>query len=979
MLPGIIGAIILIVQEYHQGRAQQERDTTQTIRALAQAVDNQILQVQSLAKGLATADSLARGDFSSFHSQARRAMQGATPGTSLALFRPTGEQVLNTLENFGRPLPHHSNPENFRRIFETRQPQVSDLFIGEISGRPMLRVAIPVTLEEKVAYVMSINIPPEDFQKILDAQNLPSGWVGTILDSATTIVARSRESKKYEGQKPAPLFLDLRGDRDEGSLEFSMKDGVSVISYFTRTPINRWTVAMNVPWDSLTAQLTERLLNLALVITSLFAVGLSVAWVMGGRIARSVRALQIPAIALRSNQPAITPEIHFQEASEVARTMEITARLLEARTAALREAEHRFRQVFDHAVTGIAITDLSGNFEQCNPAYVALLQYSEEELHGMQSPNIVHPDDLQANMIQIRQLVEGKIIQFETENRYVRKDGQSIWAHNYVSLLPDNMGKAAYIMALVSDIDARKQMEASLKAAKEAADASEQRVSLAAEATGVGIWEWNVLTNAIRWDTEMFRIYGIPPTPDGYVQYSDWSDAVLPEDIEQQERVLQDTARRLGRSKREFRIKRRLDGECRHIEAVEVALADGEGKAEWVVGTNLDITERKQDELVLRNAMEVAERANNSKSRFLAAASHDLRQPLSALSIYVNALKSHVGPDGSPMLANMRDCVASLSELLTDLLDLSKLEAGVVIPNIRDFALDEIMAPVLAANEPEASVKGLQLRNHINHRFVRTDPLLAKRILGNLVANAVKYTDQGGVLVGCRRHAGKNWLEVWDTGMGIPQDKTSEIFEEFKQLGDEARTRGSGLGLAIVARMATLLGIEVRVHSRTGRGSVFAVELPPGQSPIEESVPLSQTPNIRSIHFAVVEDNPQVRVALALGLQSHGHRVSAAGSTTELLDLLKDDVPDVVVSDYRLQKGETGFDVIKILHEMHGDWLPAFIVTGDTDPLLVRSMADRGITVLHKPIDLEDLLAYAEDAISQTTVWLGLKALKVEI
>jgi PAS domain S-box-containing protein len=229
------------------------------------------------------------------------------------------------------------------------------------------------------------------------------------------------------------------------------------------------------------------------------------------------------------------------------------------------------------------------------------------------------------------------------------------------------------------------------------------------------------------------------------------------------------------------------------------------------------INARKQGEHELRLAKAEAEQANHAKSRFLAAASHDLRQPLAALALYVGALKNKLAPADAPLLGNMVDCVANLNELLTDLLDISKLDAGVVQPDVCDFAVADLLAGLAAVHAPEARRKGLRYRQREPALHARTDPRLLRRIVGNLLANAVRYTERGGVLVGCRRRGGKNWIEVWDSGIGVPQDKHDEIFQEFRQLGHDERNRGSGLSLAIAAKSAALLGLQIRVRSRPAR------------------------------------------------------------------------------------------------------------------------------------------------------------------
>ncbi|MDO9194043.1 MAG: ATP-binding protein, partial [Undibacterium sp.] len=209
-------------------------------------------------------------------------------------------------------------------------------------------------------------------------------------------------------------------------------------------------------------------------------------------------------------------------------------------------------------------------------------------------------------------------------------------------------------------------------------------------------------------------------------------------------------------------------------------------------------------------------------------------------------------------------------------------------------------------------------------------------------------------LIACRRHAGKQWLEVYDTGIGIAEDKIDFIFEEFRQVANEARNAGSGLGLYIVAKSAELLDLQIRVHSRVGRGSLFAVELPI----VDTIVTVNQISAPRSdikLRIALVEDNVRVLRALALTLEQLGHVVVTASSGKEIIERLNGRAPDLIISDYRLAVGETGYDVIAQTKAVFGVALPALIITGDTDKKLVSSMSEKGIVVLYKPVHADTL------------------------
>jgi signal transduction histidine kinase/ActR/RegA family two-component response regulator len=380
-----------------------------------------------------------------------------------------------------------------------------------------------------------------------------------------------------------------------------------------------------------------------------------------------------------------------------------------------------------------------------------------------------------------------------------------------------------------------------------------------------------------------------------------------------------------------------------------------------------DITDLKQANLGLQQQTDIAEKANHAKSHFLATASHDLRQPLSALSLYVGVLGKRSEPHQKALVESIRGCVDSLSELLNDLLDVSKLDAGVVKTHAVDFAVDDVLASHIAIQSVSAGMKGLKLHMRPSGVVVHTDPKLLSRIVGNLVTNAIRYTQQGGVLLACRKHGNSWWLEVWDTGEGIPADKHHVIFEEFQQLNDTGRTRGSGLGLAIVKKMAALLGLTIRLRSRVGRGSVFAIELPAAKEAIaHEQTRVSQNQIPRSLRMAVLDDDSRVLSAMVMALQGVGHEVVAAADAEALVQRLEDTPPDIIISDYRLAEGRTGFEAVASVRKKFGkDDLPAIMVTGDTDPALIRSMADQGIAVHYKPVQLDTLQAFVKESVER--------------
>ncbi|MGE5475876.1 MAG: ATP-binding protein [Bacteroidales bacterium] len=401
-------------------------------------------------------------------------------------------------------------------------------------------------------------------------------------------------------------------------------------------------------------------------------------------------------------------------------------------------------------------------------------------------------------------------------------------------------------------------------------------------------------------------------------------------------------------------------GEVREVLVSLRADRDEDGRIVRTIGAIQDVTELRRAEAGLARAVDEAERANDAKTRFLAAASHDLRQPLQALSLYLGVLKARLQGREEQVMEAVGQCVESLTGLLNDMLDVARLDAGVITPKLADVPVNRLLERVVAAWRIQAEAKGLQLRVVASTAVVHTDPALMDRVLSNLVGNAVRYTEQGRILVGCRRVAGDQLrIEVLDSGIGIPADKLGEIFEEFRQLGNPERRRdkGTGLGLAIVRRIADLLGYRLTVRSQAGRGSVFAISLPAAQMcSIEHAASAAQAEHARRI--LVVDDEALVRNALELVLADMGHQVDSAETVEEALRQSRAHNPELVIADFRLAGGTTGIDVIRAVRQSCGRELPAVVLTGDTDPATIRRIVGEGLHLLHKPLRLEALRGF---------------------
>jgi signal transduction histidine kinase/integral membrane sensor domain MASE1/CheY-like chemotaxis protein len=349
--------------------------------------------------------------------------------------------------------------------------------------------------------------------------------------------------------------------------------------------------------------------------------------------------------------------------------------------------------------------------------------------------------------------------------------------------------------------------------------------------------------------------------------------------------------------------------------------------------------------------------ANQAKSRFIAAASHDLRQPLHALGLFVDRLHGRVKvAERRGIVEQIDAAVAAVDELFNQLLDISKLDAGVLTPIISDFPIAHLLKRTESTFAATARKKGLSLRIVSNSAWVRSDAILLERILLNLVSNAVGYTATGGIVVGCRRRGGQLRIEVWDSGPGIPKDQHQNIFAEFHQVGGSQHERrsGLGLGLAIVDRLCRLLDHRIQLTSTLGNGSRFSVIVPLVATQALAAEPKASVRaalgSIRGKLVVVIDDDALVLDSMGGLLRSWGCDVVTATSAHVALAGLADRMPDLIISDYRLSDGQNGIEAIEKLREAFSLSVPAFLISGDTAPERLRDARASGYHLLHKPV-----------------------------
>ncbi|MDP9734919.1 UNVERIFIED_ORG: two-component system CheB/CheR fusion protein [Rhizobium sp. SORGH_AS260] len=406
------------------------------------------------------------------------------------------------------------------------------------------------------------------------------------------------------------------------------------------------------------------------------------------------------------------------------------------------------------------------------------------------------------------------------------------------------------------------------------------------------------------------------------------------------------------------------------------------GESETVDGvviTFIDMSAQKQVAESREAAKKSAERATEAKSQFLSAASHDLRQPLQTLKLLQGLLEKSVGEgQARTFVQRMEETLSSMLGILNSVLDINQIEAGMVEPQIVSFAIGDLLGRLFKEFYYPAQAAGLQLHVVPSSLAVRTDPRLFEQIVRNLLSNALKYTTSGKILVGCRRRGTKVRFEVWDTGIGIPENHIEDVFQEYLQLDAPAGTedRGLGLGLSIVKRLSELLELRVVVQSRLHKGSAFMIEIdhaPAGEPLVPLPAPVddhsNQAATLSWASVLIVEDENGMRDLLKMGLEQTGYVVAATSTAAEALAIVRglQFTPDVILADYNLPTGGNGIAAIGDIRQALRRNVPALILTGDISSKALRAFAQHEIPYLHKPAKLKDVVQVVETLVVRQT------------
>ncbi len=628
---------------------------------------------------------------------------------------------------------------------------------------------------------------------------------------------------------------------------------------------------------------------------------------------------------------------------------------------ALRESENRFRRLFEDDLSGNFITTGDGVILACNPAFVKIFGYaSVAELIG-QSIIMLYFDQVERPILLARLKREGKIEHYQCVRR--RKDGVLIHViENKVATL-NAAGEIVEIKGYIYDDSERKQAE-------EALQEKETRLRLAVQSGPIGIWDWDIVNNKLVWEESMYTLYGIRAEDFGGA-YDAWSRTVHPDDLQYAENEIQAALRGEREYAPEFRIVR-PDGGVRIIKASSITTYDANGQALRMVGTNIDITERKHLEESLRAAKEIADKANQAKSDFLAGMSHELRTPLNGILGYAQILQRD--PQFPENYRSAMDTIKRSGEhllkLISDILDLAKIEAGKVELVPAPFNLSNAVQDILSMTKPNATRKGLPLiylADAALPGYVFGDEKRLRQVLINLLGNAIKFTKQGRVELRILNSLDREKFirfEVIDTGVGLSADDQQKLFKEFSQVGSTAsKEQGTGLGLSISRKLVQLMGGDLYVKSEIGVGSTFWFEIAlPADANTGDNAEIKSGRRItgllgRPLTILVVDDYAVNRAVIRDTLRPLGITVIEAKNGQDAFDQALRYRPELILMDWVMpvMDGRTATRLIRQQAEVQT--IPIIALTANAFSETQDEAHQAGCNAfLSKPLDMEALL-----------------------
>ena len=934
LLPVAIFAAIVGYFLVEEQRETFRRGAEERTLALLTAVDAELRGSIDAVEALSQVMSLAEDDLAYFRGTAKRVLAGQPHWTNINLARPDRQRLVDLLAPEGAALPPITDDGEIASLLQEQKPVVSGLASGPVSKHWNFAVRVPVVQDGAVRYVLSAVVRPDAIARLVAAQDLPAGWVAVVLDRNNRIVARSVDPDKSQGQLASQSLREALARAPSGWFRGSTIEGTEVYTPYRRSGTTGWAFAMGIPASAVDA-VAWRSMGL-LAVGLLGAVGLAIwlARVVGRRLATPIAELATASEALGRGEAARVPD--------TARVDEVRllAQSFQSAVGAMRASEERLRMALAAGRMGNWEWDVRTN----EVAWSAAL----EAIHGLAPGTFpgtfaayekdIHPEDRES----VRQAIERNLDgggDHHIEYRIVRPDGSTRWVEGRGRVFRDESGAPARVVGVCTDVTERKRSEDGLRQ-------TEERMRSVVDNVVDGIISIDERGAMQTFNPAAERIFGyaaaevigqnvkmLMPEP-----YRSGHDGYIANYV------------RTGQAKI-IGIGREVEGRRKDGSTFPLDLAVSAfyiGSRRYFTGVVRDITERKRAEQALKEA-------DRAKDEFLATLSHELRNPLAALTTAAHVLK--VGDPGSAAAAQARAVIdrqtRQMARLVADLLDLSAISMGKVALQREPLDLAQAMGKLVQVWRASGRLERHAVSLELASVWVDADRGRIEQIAGNLLDNALKFTPGGkAVALSVREEGGEALLRVADEGIGLASADAERMFGLFVQ-GAEARG-GMGVGLALVKRLTELHGGTVRVESEGhGRGATFTVRLPAVPKPAEQAARALEGAGARSV--LIVEDNDDARQMLQAALALGGHEVRTARNGESALALAAESFPDVALIDLGLPD-ISGYEVARRLRAACGRRMALIALTGYGQADDRRRAFEAGFDAhLTKPVTAERL------------------------
>jgi PAS domain S-box-containing protein len=837
----------------------------------------------------------------------------AHPEIHISLADASGQQLINTSRPFGAQLPKRNVPDTVHQVYATGKPLITNLFTGASSERLQISVDVPVFRDDRVIYDLAMSVPADRFVTVLLQQLLPSEWLGVIFDSNQIVVARTRLAEKFVGRQAVPILGQRMREASEGSVETVSFEGVPLFNSFSRSATSGWTVAIGVPKAIMMAEIWRWLW-----------------WTIAGTV-----LLSLTGVAL---------------ALPIGRSVE-----------RIESGSRRLSAIVESSDDAIIGYRFDGMIESWNRGAERLFGYSAPEIGGRHISILIPDDQLKDLPERMQRVRNGDVVeQYGTTRKH--KNGSSIPVALKISPVLDRQGTIVGAAAIVRDITERKQAEEQLQA-------TANRLQAILDNAPVGIVVRTRDYRFVETNAAFQRMIGCSGED---LKHVDWKALTHPDDIarnaELVDRLMQGKLKNYDYEKR-YVLK---NGKTIWVRTIGARLDD-----EHKLSILEDITERKRFEAELVKAKELAEAANQAKSRFLANMSHEIRTPMNGvIGMTGLLLDTELTPEQQGYAEIVRSSGEILMTIINDILDFSKIEARKLTLENLDFDLHTVLRQVVDLLTPRVQSKELKLTCQVTPGTpaqLRGDSNRLRQILTNLIGNAVKFTPRGkvAVRVACEsadEHKVCLRFSVTDTGIGFRPDQTEALFAPFVQ-ADGSTTRkfnGTGLGLSIAKQLVELMGGEIGVQSQEGKGSTFwfTVVFEAGAlcMPVQSHLPEhTRLPLKEKIRVLVAEDNPNNQEVVLAILGKLGCHADLAANGAEAVKVLQHADYDLVLMDCEMPEMD-GWEATRRIREplngVSNPRIPIIALTADAMPEDRDKCIRAGMNdYLAKPIEPKQLAA----------------------